>query len=121
MLNRREFLKNVAGATTGVFFTGWELMDAAVTPQQSARQGKHREISVGGRRVKTVDLHCHCYPDIRDLLKGHEQEGRGSASFLNPSRPFTMLEPEKITARLRHMDEHRIDILSVSLFPASHY
>ena len=121
MSNRREFLKNVAGATAGVFLTGWELLDASAGLPQSAAPVKRREISVGGRRVKTVDLHCHCYPDIRDLLKGHEQESRGANGFLNPNRRFAMLEPDKIADRLRHMDEHGIDVQAVSLFPAYNY
>src|ERR1700687_3074969 len=63
MSNRREFLKDVAGAAAGVFLTGSGLLDAAASRLQSAGPVKRREISVGGRRVKTVDLHCHCYPD----------------------------------------------------------
>ena len=121
MSNRREFLKNVAGATAGVFLSGSRLLDAAVSMPQAAAPVKRRQISVGGRRVKTIDLHCHCYPDIRDILKGHEQEGRGANGFLDPNRRYTMLEPDKISDRLNFMDEHGIDVQAVSLFPAYNY
>ncbi len=121
MSNRREFLKNVAGATAGVFLSGSGLLDAAAGLQQSAIPVKRREISVGGRRLKTVDLHCHCYPDIRDLLRGHEQEGRGANGFSNPDRRYTMLTPDKIADRLNFMDEHGVDVQAVSLFPAYNY
>jgi aminocarboxymuconate-semialdehyde decarboxylase len=121
MSNRREFLKNMAGAAAAIFLAGWERMNASASLPQAAAPVKRREISVGGRRVKTVDLHCHCYPDIRDLMKGHEQEGRGANGFLDPSRRFTMLETDKIADRLSFMDEHGIDVQAVSLFPAYNY
>jgi len=60
MPNRRDFLKNVAGATAGAF----------ASFQVGAPPGKRRELSIGGRRVKTVDIHSHCFvPEVWDLVK----------------------------------------------------
>jgi len=121
MSDRREFLKNAAGATAGVLLGGLDLLDAAADPPQSATAAKRRQISVGGRRLKTVDIHTHCFPDIRDLLKGHEEESKEDSGFLNPNRRFTMLEPDKIADRLHNMDEHGIDVQAVSLFSGYNY
>src|SRR5947208_10234270 len=74
MPNRREFLKNVAGAgaaTAGVFIGGRGLVEAGFhSPQIGAPPGKRRELFIGGRRVKTVDAHAHCFvPEVWDLVK----------------------------------------------------
>ena len=89
MPNRRNFLKNVAGATAGVFLSGRGLVEAGFPSRQiGAPPGKRRELLIGGRRVKTVDARAHCFvpgglgrgliwpatvlpptvrPDVRDL------------------------------------------------------
>ena len=121
MSDRREFLRNAAVATAGLLLGGWDVKDAAANPSQTAAPPKRRQISVGGRRLKTVDIHSHCFPDIRDLLKGHEQETREDNGFLNPNRRFIMLDPDKIADRLLNMDEHGIDVQAVSLFSGYNY
>ena len=121
MSDRREFLRNVAGAMAGTLLGGSGLMNAAANPTQTAASVKRREISVGGRRLKTVDFHCHCFPDIRDLLKGYEQNTKEDSGFLNPKRRFTMLEPAKIADRLQSMDERGIDVQALSLFSGYNY
>src|ERR1700690_2717108 len=121
MSDRREFLRNVAGAMAGALLGGSGLMNAAANPTQTAASLKRREISVGGRRLKTVDFHCHCFPDVRDLLKGYEQNTKEDAGFLNPKRRFTMLEPAKIADRLQSMDERGIDVQALSLFSGYNY
>src|SRR5262245_4892276 len=58
MQTRREFLKTAAGAAAGVFV------------QIGAPPGKRRELSIGGKRVKTIDAHAHCFvPEVWDLVK----------------------------------------------------
>ena len=52
MTNRREFITQ-AGALAGVTFVGCELF-----PQAHA-QVRRREVSINGRRIKTVDVHAH--------------------------------------------------------------
>jgi len=55
MPNRRDFLKTVA---------------ALPLLQIGAPPGKRRELSIGGKRVKTVDAHAHCFvPEVWDLVK----------------------------------------------------
>src|SRR5437762_5000848 len=74
MPNRREFLKNVAGAgaaTAGVFIGGRGLVEAGFhSPQIGVARGKRRELTINGRRVKTVDAHAHCFvSEVWDLVK----------------------------------------------------
>jgi aminocarboxymuconate-semialdehyde decarboxylase len=71
MRNRREFITTATGAALGVFATGSGLLDArALLSQVGAKPGKRREVTIGGRRVKTVDLHAHCFvPEVMDLVK----------------------------------------------------
>jgi len=62
MPNRRDFLKNIEGATAAA--AGFALPQIGVAP------GKRRELFIAGRRVKTVDAHAHCFvPEVWDLVK----------------------------------------------------
>ena len=76
MSSRRQFLKNLGHATAGVCFTGCGLTASAqalmAAGQAAAPRGKRREVTVGGRRVKVIDLHCHIgVPEIWDVIKDH--------------------------------------------------
>jgi hypothetical protein len=80
MPNRRDFIKRVAGASAGVVFVGCDICAAmaAGRPGQVGSGTKHKEVMVGKRRVKTVDVHCHVtVPEAADLLKGTKLERRG--------------------------------------------
>jgi aminocarboxymuconate-semialdehyde decarboxylase len=68
MPNRREFLRHAAAASAGIFCVACGL-------QRAAGQGRRREVTVGGKRVRTVDMHCHCaVPEVLDLVKGTDME-----------------------------------------------
>ena len=68
MPNRREFLKDVASGTAGL-----------VLVPQAGSPVRRREVSVGGRRVKVVDVHGHCLvPEVQDVIK--------DAALAGPSR-----------------------------------
>ena len=65
MNTRREFLGTTAGALAGIAFVGCDLLAAAPARAQARR----REVMVGGRRVKTVDVHAHCaVPEAMALM-----------------------------------------------------
>jgi aminocarboxymuconate-semialdehyde decarboxylase len=65
MPNRRGFLKNAAATTAGV-----AISRRFPSFQIGAPPGKRREVFIGGRRVKTVDAHAHCFvPEVWDLVK----------------------------------------------------
>jgi aminocarboxymuconate-semialdehyde decarboxylase len=72
MRDRRDFLKTVAGATTGMLLGG-EVFAAAAQQGGAAAPAApaaRREVSIAGKRVKVVDVHAHCtIPEVADLVK----------------------------------------------------
>jgi aminocarboxymuconate-semialdehyde decarboxylase len=104
MRNRREFLKDAAGAT-GLLFVGCGLTDlAAQSPP--ATHVKHAPILIKGRRIRTVDIHAHCaVPKANELLKQQ----------LNPTT--LRLDGQALADRLAHMDAQGIDVAVLSVNP----
>ncbi len=114
MSDRRKFLKDLASATAGMFFVGCGLVDSAMAFQQPAGSGKRREVVVGGRRVRTVDIHCHCYiREAVDLVKNYDQAKPVQASLDTPEGQ--KLNSTNVKDRLQQMDEQGIDIQAVGL------
>jgi aminocarboxymuconate-semialdehyde decarboxylase len=117
MPSRRDFLKTLAGASTGALFLPHSHVAAARPP---LAQGKHAPVTIAGRRIKTIDVHCHVdVPGIADFLKGTPLERavnrptpfgtqRQGVSDFNIDVP---LGPE----RLQKMDEMGIDVQAVSI------
>jgi len=107
MRNRRDFLKTVVCATAGVLVTGGKLADAArQTPQ--AAPTKRREVFVGGKRVKVVDMHAHCVvPEVADVVKDTSLASVGG----NRARGNNVMGPE----RLKSLDERGIDVQVLSI------
>ncbi len=96
MRNRREFLREIGGATAGVVFSGCSLMKAA---QQSGSAPRRRQVVVGGRRVKTIDVHAHCaVPEAAKLIN------RNVAGQDAP-----------LEERLKSMDAEGIDMEALSI------
>jgi aminocarboxymuconate-semialdehyde decarboxylase len=112
MPNRRDFIRSVAGVTAGMLATGRGLLDAALQPSQGRGQGRgqgqaeasdapvvHRDVRVGGKRVKVIDVHAHAtIPEIADVVKGTPlaRYGQGGRA-LGPDR-------------IRELDKRGIDI-----------
>jgi aminocarboxymuconate-semialdehyde decarboxylase len=120
MPGRRKFLKNLAGASAGFCFVNCGLSRAMAAAQRAAESSTRRSFAIDGRGVRTIDIHAHCYVDLHDLTAGHPEAlvpNGGPATFNGP-----FLSPTKeVDARLRHMDQHGIDIQAVSLAPAYNY
>ena len=88
MTTRRTFLKGLAGAAFA---------------QVGAPAGKRREVSIGGKRIKTVDVHAHCFvPEVVDVLKDSPlaQTARGTLAT-----KALVLDDQ----RIRDMDAQGID------------
>ncbi len=66
MAGRRNFLRSFVGASAGLCFVNCSLMRAFAGAPQSGATGKRRQIMLGGRRVRTIDIHAHCYVDLHD-------------------------------------------------------
>jgi len=89
MTNRRQFLREAASAA-GVVFTGCNLMDRALTAQSSTG-GKRRLVTVGGKRVRTIDIHAHVIIPEATALLG-VKTAPDNASVMAPARFQTMDE-----------------------------
>ena len=110
MYNRREFLIDVSNATTGLFFVGCGLAESVLASMQTGGRGKRRQVVIGGRRVLTVDVHCHCtIPDAWDLIQDEEAQNLqiGQRDPNSPKGP--QLDPRNVNDRLADMDEQGID------------
>ena len=126
MTTRDAFDGNTVRAMPDLAFTGCDLL-AARTPRAQARSaargkapaksgkprlaavtsGRRREVVVGGRRVKTIDVHAHCViPEAYALLG---LEGAGASR----SRASTRSGRERIA----EMDAQGIDIEALSINP----
>ena len=97
-----------------MLFVGCDLLNAAPR-RQAATAGNRRRIMVGGKKSLTVDVHCHCYVDVSDLVKEHQASLSATPAKKPPTTPF--LDPTDVTGRLRHMDEHGIDVQAVCIAP----
>src|SRR5271169_3125665 len=113
MRDRRDFLKTVAGATTGMLLTGSTSAESA--PQAgAAAPGKRREVFIGGRRVKVVDVHAHCLiPEVWDIVKDTKF---GSIAGREP-RKLLLMGPD----RIQWLDEHGIDVQLLTINPFWYY
>ena len=107
--NRREFVTRAAGAAAAVFLGRRGLaVGGDRSPQAGGAAPGRREISVGGRRVKTVDLHCHCaVPEVMEVVKGSKLADTVKGLVSGP----LVLGPE----RLRSMDRQGVDLEAVSI------
>jgi aminocarboxymuconate-semialdehyde decarboxylase len=101
MPSRRQFIGQLASA--GVVFAGGHV--AALQPAAT-----RREVTVGGRRIRTVDAHAHCFiPSVAAVVEGTEL-GRAVAGSLNG--PLVMSDE-----RIRRMDEQGIDVEVLTINP----
>lgn len=114
MPNRRQFVKSVVGVSAGAFLLSREsLLPAGYGwPQAVTGAVKRREVKVGGKRVKTVDAHCHVQvPEVSGMLKGTSLETAlgGAANVALPE--LNLLGPH----RVQLMDQEGIDVEAVSI------
>lgn len=98
MRNRREFIKGLGLA--GALVRGGALMDAAPQATNSPGPVTRREVRVGGRRVKVIDIHAHAtFPEVAELVKDgpFARAARGGGQPLGPGR-------------IQEMDKRGIDV-----------
>ena len=71
MTSRRTFLASTAGAIPGLLFCGCSLLQGCSTHAQSvAPAGTSAGVPVRRSRVKTIDVHAHCFfQDALDVAK----------------------------------------------------
>jgi aminocarboxymuconate-semialdehyde decarboxylase len=105
MSNRRQFLKN-AVSTAGVMFTGCHLLSQR-SHAQTAAAPRRRQVTVGGRRVTTIDVHAHVIIPEAWALMGLK---------LEPADP-SVIDGATASARFRTMDEWGTDMQALSINP----
>ena len=107
MRNRRDFLKTVAGATTGMLLTGNAFAETALQGGAAAPVAR-REVSIGGRRVKVVDVHAHCViPEVWDIVKDTPLAANAGPRARGPN----LMGPD----RVRAIDQLGVDVQVLSI------
>src|SRR5258705_8767719 len=108
-MNRRDFVKTVAGAAAGAVVGGHfagNLLDAGQGPA-----GGRRRAMIGGRRVTVVDVHAHTFvPEVWDLVKDTPL----AANARNNLTGAIALGPGTAT-RLQYMDKEGIDYQAINV------
>src|SRR5690242_19173359 len=100
MANRRDFLRLTAGAAAGAFVAGLPVLRA------QAPAGGRRQVSIGGKRIRVVDVHAHCtVPEDEAVVKGTKFERAGANTGVR------MLNAARIAA----IDKQGIDLQVLSI------
>lgn len=134
MPTRRAFLRSLSSATAGIVFVGCNCVESAFgsflgssSPwkQSAAQTGlarQRREVMVGGRRVLTVDVHCHVgVPEVWDLIKDRIRREGSTGDLqqgLGLEHPATLgSNIHNVDSRLADMDAMGIDVQAVCINP----
>jgi len=114
MPNRREFVTTIAGAAGAALAAGSTVMSAqrgggggrgaaAATPTPS---GPRRQVSIAGKRVRVIDVHCHCaVAEVADVVKGTPLENNGRA------QGNQVVGPQRIAL----MDQQGVDVQALTI------
>ena len=108
MTTRRTFLK---GAAAGIAFCSCGLLDAARAQTQIPAGPARLPVTVGGKRVKTIDVHSHCFFHEAVDLMGAE------APAVMPQTKGVKEHFIVIEERLKSMDAMAIDMEVLSINP----
>ncbi|MEI6203416.1 MAG: amidohydrolase family protein, partial [Enhydrobacter sp.] len=114
MTSRRSFLKGgAAAAATGVVFCSCGLLERAhaQNPNQNPA-GRTLPVAVNGKKVRTIDVHAHCYFHEVEPLVGPEIAKR----FLPPVN-YAANAFIEIQKRLDAMDAQAVDMEVLSVNP----
>jgi aminocarboxymuconate-semialdehyde decarboxylase len=103
VLNRRDFLRTVGSATTGMCVMGRVGAVSAFAALQE--RSDRRQVIVGGRRIKVVDMHAHCVIPVTEIVKDTPLANSGGGGRNN------ILGPQ----RLEVMDQQGIDVQALSI------
>jgi aminocarboxymuconate-semialdehyde decarboxylase len=103
-------MRNVATVAAGAWVAGRGL-SPGLGAQQPAAATKRREVSIGGRRIKVVDIHAHHFvPEVIEVVKGTPLEAAYKGQAGNKDR---YLGPHW----LQYMDREGIDVMALNMNP----
>jgi len=107
MRNRRQFLQGIAGASAGAFLLRDGLMGAMPQIPAGVTPTKHKPVMIGGKKIKTVDVHTHIsVPEVTDFLKGTALARGGGAGAGAGGNPLLNAGSD----RLVNMDYQGMDV-----------
>lgn len=95
MRTRRDFLRGAAGAAAAVLILG----------SGGAAQPPRRQVTIGGRRVRVIDIHAHCVIPVQDITKGTPLERQGGGTVNQIIGPM----------RIEQLDRAGIDVQVLSI------
>jgi aminocarboxymuconate-semialdehyde decarboxylase len=106
MRTQREFFQDEVGPVADIVFVGCSLAEAAAPLTPAGGAAPRRQVILGGRQVKTVDVHAHCaVPEAMALM----------GNTVSPQALLMVQEP--VQERMRKMDAQRIDVEALSINP----
>ena len=106
MPNRREFVKTVASATAGLALGGRGLAEAGFL---QAPGPARRQVSIGGKRIKVIDIHAHTFvPEVWEVVKDTKLADQAKN---NLTGAIALGNP----ARLQYMDKEGIDYEAINV------
>lgn len=111
-MKRRQFIKQATSAA-GISFVGCGLGGLSACAEEA--HGARREVSIGGKRIRTVDIHCHSY--VHDVWPLIEDSGQIDYLMSVVENPILnkKIDIGSVDFRLQQMDEQGIDVQAVSL------
>ncbi len=117
---RREFLKGAVAAGAGITFVGCTAADTPAVSDDSVDVARDpdtlqadfpRPVTVNGKRMLTVDVHCHSeVDDVWPLIEGHE-----ALAGDNPFDPNPLTKAKDVSVRIADMDATGIDVQALSI------
>jgi aminocarboxymuconate-semialdehyde decarboxylase len=114
--SRREFLNKLSGASAGILFVGCNFVDAALGAAQTVATGKRRQVTVGGERVLTIDVHSHVLvAEALDLVKPYKETQSIRDQFASARGPG--YDARLVDARLERMDKEGLDVQVLGINP----
>ena len=115
--SRRDFLKSTMATGAGISFVACPAVSAlageTIAPRDpdTLQNDFPRPVVVNGKRMRTVDIHCHTeVTDVWSLIEGHE-----ALAGENPYGPNPLTGTSDVSVRLAAMDATGVDVQALSI------
>src|ERR1700704_5835105 len=114
-LTRRSFIRTAAAGGGFAFCScGFSAVNALAAFQAPA--ATRRQISIGGKRIRTIDMHAHVWiDDVFPLIKDRKQIDPALAGL---GRSFMAIDAATLDRRFKEMDRIGIDVHVISVHPS---